>query len=1042
MNGGGDWKNDWKDLNVLGRNTEPPHAGLFPYADIHTALERERGASPYFRSLNGHWKFYYARRPSEAPERFYDSRFNAESWDTIPVPGNWQLHGYGNPHYTSSMYPFPVDPPHVPEHNPTGCYRRSFYVPHDWKDRQTFIVFEGVDSAFHLWINGQFAGYGQGSHIHSEFRITPLLQPGENVVAVQVYQWCDGSYLEDQDKWRLSGIFRDVYLISTPHVHIRDMSVRTRFAGNGEDAVLSLRMAVKNYGEMPANEHEIRIELLVDERQKVHAETLRTPQPLAGGEEIELQTYIPVAAPRKWSAEDPALHELTLTVSDEHGNIAESGCLDVGFRDVAVRDGRLFVNGKPVILKGVNRNEFHPDLGFVVTMESMLEDILLMKKHNINAVRTSHYPNDTRWLDLCDRYGLYVIDEADLETHGCHFIGNESHLAQDPAWRRHFVDRAVRMVERDKNHPSVIIWSLGNESGYGENHDAMAEWVRQADPTRPIHYERAKDAPIVDIVSSMYPSLEDLIEQGEKTDDQRPFLMVEYAHAMGNSAGNLKEYWEAVYKYPRLLGGFIWEWTDHGIRRTTESGEQWYAYGGDFGDRPNSGHFCIDGLLFPDRTVKPPLIEYKKVIEPVLVEPVDMRAGIVRIRNRYDFVSLAHLRGTWTLLCDGETLEQGELPRLDVPAGGEATVTIPLICGFARPGGEYWLHVSFVLREAAAWAPAGHEVAWADLPVPAAAPAAPAVRLDSMPPLRTAESGLAIKVESDDFAADFDKRLGRLNSLAYHGVQLLAAGPKINVWRAPVDNDARQAKQWKKAGYDVLEHYVRDVSLRHYGDCAVRIDVSVVLSSIGLGPSFKAKVSYTIYGSGDIVISTHIVPREGLPNLPRLGLQLAMPPGFESFTWFGRGPHECYIDRKESGKLGIYRGTVDGQFVPYIKPQDNGNKTDVRWAAVTNMQGIGLLFSGTPLLDVSVSHYSAHDLARAKHLYDLVRLPETIVNLDYRQGPLGNHSCGEAPPLEKYLLHPKETSFSVRLKPFSSNIQSPVRLSKRLPEPPDSQMNG
>lgn len=1026
---------DWENLQILNRNTEAPHAAFIPYDDVEAALANERMASPYYCSLNGNWPFHYAESPSQAPERFYATSYDDAAWQTIPVPGNWQLHGYGRPLYSSSYYPFPIDPPHVPADNPTGCYRRSFTLPDKWDAREVFLVFEGVDSAFHVWVNGQCAGYAQGSHMPTEFKVTRLLQPGSNLIAVQVYQWSDGSYLEDQDKWRLSGIFRDVYLKATPHSHIRDVAVRTQLHDDSEDATLALKLTLRNEAEWQADQQQVRIILLDEERRSVHEEIACVSRRLMGHEELKLDLKIPVLAPHKWSAEEPYLYSLVLVLEDEQGSVLETVSVSVGFREIVIRSGQLFVNGKPIILKGVNRNEFHPDLGFVTPVESMLEDIRLMKQYNMNAVRCSHYPNDPRWLDLCDRYGLYVIDEADLETHGCHFIGDESYLAKATEWREAFLDRARRLVERDKNHPSVIIWSLGNESGYGPNHDAMAEWVREADPTRPIHYERAKDAEVVDIVSCMYPSLDALIEEGKKTEESRPFLMCEFAHAMGNAVGNLQEYWDAVYEYPRLLGGMIWEWADHGIRQKAADGEEWYAYGGDFGDEPNSGHFCIDGLLFPDRKPKASVLECKKVMEPIKVEPLDMRAGTVLIHNRYDFLGLDHLECFWSLLCDGEIIEQGILPLPDVKAGTKVETVIPYQTKRDRAGSEYWLRIRFVLRQATQWAPQGHEVAWAELAVPNESQSMPSVmKLDAMPALRTAETRTELIITGSDFSIKFDKIRGQLSALVYNGIPLLNAGPGIHLWRAPIDNDARQGKQWRKAGLDKLTERIRNLSIRKEHDRYVQIEVSSSLGAAGLPTRFDLTLVYTVYGSGDVVISARLVPGEGITPLPRFGLQLVMPGSFDQFSWFGLGPHECYIDRKQSGQLGLYSGSVQEQFVPYIMPQENGNKTDVRWAAVTNALGAGLYIGGMPKLDVSVRHYSDEQLTKAKHTFDLVRLNETFVNMDYRQAPIGNHSCGEAPPLDSYLLHPQEAAFSLRLKPFSTRVLSPASLSRRPPE--------
>ncbi|WP_028548324.1 glycoside hydrolase family 2 TIM barrel-domain containing protein [Paenibacillus sp. UNC451MF] len=1027
---------DWQNIEVLARNIEPPHAGFIPYADAETALDNERAASPYYQSLNGNWDFHYTESYSQAPEGFFDPSFITDEWDTIPVPSNWQLQGYGRPHYSSSYYPFPIDPPYVPHDNPVGCYRRSFFIPDSWEQRQLFLVFEGVDSAFHVWVNGHLAGYGQGSHLQSEFRITSLLQPGENTVAVQVYQWCDGSYLEDQDKWRLSGIFRDVYLKATPSIHIRDIAVQTRFIKpNNEDAELDVCLKVKNFAEsLSSGLHRVKISLTDGGRNSVYDHIVGPLQALRGNEEQRLDLTVPVSAPQKWSAETPYLYALTLELEDERGQVIEAGSVSVGFRDVAIQDGQILVNGKPVILKGVNRNEFHPELGFTTPMESMIEDIRLMKQHNMNTVRLSHYPNDSRWLDLCDRYGLYVIDEADLETHGCHFIDNESYLAEDPLWEKSFLDRARRMVERDKNHPSVIIWSLGNESGYGRNHDAMAKWVREADSSRPIHYERAKDAPVVDIVSCMYPSLDALIEEGEKS-DPRPFLMCEFAHAMGNSVGNLKEYWEAIYKYRRLAGGLIWEWADHGLLQKPDSEEAWYAYGGDFNDHPHSGHFCIDGLLFPDRKTKSSILEVKKVIEPVKVEPVDVLSGMIKVQNRYDFMSLEHLAGSWTLLCDGEIVEQGELPELDIPPGEEAIVFIPWKTTLDHQRGEHWLHIRFTLREEAAWAPKGHEIAWEDLSIPSTVQSISYQPTASMPSLRTTETDTFLHIKGTDFSLDFDKSRGLISAFSYNDVSLLTVGPKVQIWRATIDNDSRQSKEWKKAGLDALQHRIQDVTIRPLNAQVMQFEVKSTLGAAGLPICFTVNMTYTVYGSGDAIISTHIVPRDGLPPLPRLGLEMVMSSGFNQFSWFGLGPHECYIDRKESGRLGVYSGKVEDQFVPYIKPQENGNKADARWAALTNLRGMGLFIGGMPMLDVSATHYATENLSQAKHTYDLVRLNETIVHMDYRQAPIGNHSCGEAPPLEKYLLKPEDTTFTVRLKPFSTRDRTPMKLSKQQPEP-------
>ncbi|WP_026486918.1 glycoside hydrolase family 2 TIM barrel-domain containing protein [Caldanaerobius polysaccharolyticus] len=1022
----------WEDLDTLAINREPAHSTLIPYADVESALRSERGLSPYFKLLSGNWKFHYAPSPAEAPEGFEQESYSVEQWDTIPVPSNWQILGYGRPNYTNVAYPFPVDPPFVPDDNPVGSYKRSFVIPESWKGRQVFLVFEGVDSAFVVWINGKMVGYSKGSHLPSEFNITPFIQLGENTIAVRVYQWSDGSYLEDQDKWRLSGIFRDVYLFATPCVHVRDVHVRTDLDQQYVNATLSAKINIKNYGEENQDGYRVEISLLDDSGEVVAEKSCDETLSLSPGQEKELNVALEVLNPRKWTAETPNVYTLLVILKGDNGTVQEVESFNVGFRKIEIKEGRLLLNGVPIKLKGVNRHDIHPDLGYSVTIESMIQDITLMKQYNINAVRTSHYPNDPRWLDLCDRYGLYVIDETDLETHGFAFTGNVSQLACDPAWKEAFIDRARRMVYRDKNHPSVIMWSLGNESGYGPNHDAMAEWIRTVDDTRPIHYEGAFDSPVMDVVSVMYPKLDYLIEQGEKTDDPRPFFMCEYAHAMGNGPGNLKEYWDAIYKYPRLLGGCVWEWVDHGIRQRTESGEEWFAYGGDFGDKPNDGNFCIDGLMFPDRKPYPGVIELKKAIEPVQVLPVDLMKGQVKIVNRYDFLSLEHIEGSWALMGDDELIQQGTLPVLDVPPAQERVITIPYALPKPKPSVEYWLNISFNLKEATMWAPKGHQVGWSQFKIPLAVPEVPAVKISSMPPLKLRETDKELEVTGEEFELVFDKHRGTISSLKYHGIPMVSKGPKVNVWRAPTDNDVHQAKKWVEAGLDKLVPRIEEIQLTSQSR-VVQVRVQSVLGSYIVAPAFRAVVTYTIYGSGDVIISTDLKPLKELPYLPRIGLQMRMPGQFDRFAWYGRGPHENYIDRKESAIVGVYEGTVEDQYVPYVRPQEFGNKCDVRWAAVTDIRGYGLLVVGMPTLNVSVQQFSTEDLTEAKHTYELKRLGETVLNMDYQQGGLGSNSCGPE-PLPQYQLKAADTSFSVRVKPFTRSIWTPMSLSKQIPE--------
>ncbi len=1027
---------DWENPHLLQMNREPAHAALLPYADAAAALTSERAASDRFRLLNGRWAFYYCASPNEVPDGFPEPDYPTEDWDTLPVPSNWQMHGYGAPNYTNVAYPYPVDPPRVPQMNPVGLYRRVFTLPEAWADQQVFLTFEGVDSAFYVWLNGEMVGYSQVAHMPTEFNLTPYLVDGENLLAVQVFQWSDGSYLEDQDMWRLSGIFRDVYLTATPSLRLRDARVRTTFDAAYADATLDLQVAVMNYADAAANAA-VTMQLLDDAGQTV-AEGPVGATSVAGGEEALLALAVPVSRPKQWSAEAPNLYTLLLTLTGPDGATEVVRVL-VGFRQIEVKEQQLLINGRSVKLRGVNRHDTHPDLGHTVPLEMMVRDIVQMKRHNINTVRTSHYPNDPRWYDLCDRYGLYVVDEADLETHGFCFTGDLNELSNHPDWKDAYLDRAIRMVERDKNHPSIIFWSLGNESGYGDNHAAMAAWIHANDPTRLVHYEGAtgwgkpedleRVRTVVDVVSEMYTAVDRLIEHAQVTDDPRPFFLCEYAHAMGNGPGNLKEYWEAIRQYPRLIGGCIWEWVDHGIRQHTDGGEEWFAYGGDFGDKPNDGNFCIDGLNFPDRIAHSGLIEYKKILEPVHAEAMDLAAGTVRLTNRNDIVSLAGLQGVWWIEADGQVLRRGAVPMPEIAAGQSAEVALPYTLPMATPGTAYWLNLSFTLAGPTDWAPAGYELAWAQFPLPVAAPA-PVLSAAGMPAIEVEEASDWIALFTEESRLLIDKFTGSLLAWEYQGEPLLLEGPRLQVWRAPTDNDVHIAKEWRNAAYDRLIPRTDRVALEE-GEGCIRLAVDLTLGGYTSKPDFTCAHRYAFYGSGDVVIETTLTPLRELPVLPRVGLRLRLPGALDRFAWYGRGPHESYCDRQESARMGVYRGTVQEQYVPYVFPQENGNKTNVRWAAVTDIRGLGLLAVGQPTLEVSAHHYTAEDFTEAKHTYDLVRRPETILNLDYRQAPLGSNSCGPG-PLEKYLLKAEPLTFSVRLRPLALDAATPAWYGKQV----------
>lgn len=1129
--------NDWDNPQLLGRNKEVAHATLMPYATQQEALAGQRLASPYCQLLNGAWHFHWAPNPGVAPVDFYQPTFDAAGWESTAVPGNWEIqpgftekgiNKYDPPVYSNITYPFDISNlPAVPaDDNPTGCYRTTFTVPAGWAGRQIFLTFAGVDSAFHLWVNGEAVGYSQDSRTPAEFNITPYLQPGENLLAVRVYRWSAGSYLEDQDYWRLSGIYRDVYLWSTPTLHIRDFATETELAGDYRDAVLRVRATVHNYDKAVLQSGAWEAQLFDAAQQPVTAPLVK-PVVVRADSESTVAVSAVLTTPHLWSDEDPYLYTLLLTLKDASGQIIERESCKIGVRQVEIMNGQLCVNGKPLLIKGVNRHEHEPDTGHVVSEENMLRDIKLMKGFNLNAVRTSHYPNQPRWYELCDEYGLYVLDETNIETHGLW-----DRLAKDPIWEDNFVDRVRNMVERDKNHACIIGWSLGNESGYGPNHDAMAAWLREREPTRPVHYHPAEQAPVTDILGPMYPPVSHIIDLAQKPDN-RPIIMCEYAHSMGNSTGNLKEYWDAIDQYPRLQGGFIWDWKDQGIRRFTEDGVEWFAYGGDFGDKPNDAQFCFNGLTGPIADPHPGLWEYKKILEPVRVTAIDLAAGRFQVSNHYRFTDLSHLAIHWRVEQEGELLVSGELPSLSTAPGTNDTLQIPLPPLAAQLTGEVWLTISFALKSATAWASAGHEIAWAQFQLaqgsrPSALPIAPAA-------VQVTETDTTLTLTGQRFTLVFDKAAGRITDYRYDGKARLVDGPRFQFWRAPTDNDdntwgdQKMAIRWRAVGIHTLQENVRTVAANISGDqVAITVDsefagqidlakaveqswqgqltqlrmmlthlmtaeqVSAMTPTFGIdyatlpgashadrvhrlvdeldrreamaqlfrelhvlaqGPfaqfipeeikslwaqaatlsseqlklafvpkeaaRFACTLTYRIDGNGALDLHAQVTPGGAQPqSLPRLGLTLTLPPDLDTFTWFGRGPHESYVDRKTGTQIGRYQGTVDEQYVPYGMPQENGNKTEVRWVTLTDEAGGGWRVAGlSSLIDVSAHHFTAEDLTNARHTYELKRRDEITLNLDYAQCGLGNASCGPG-VLPQYLLTPKPLEFAVRIEPL------------------------
>ena len=1056
---------DWENHHVLQINREPARAAFTPF-------HAQKGDCSI--CLDGTWKFRWTPVPGERIVEFYQTDFNDKDWVGFPVPANWEVNGYGTPIYVSAGYPFKIDPPRVmgepkvdyttyKERNPVGQYRRSFQLPAGWEARgQTLLRFEGVMSAFYVWINGERVGYSQGSMEPSEFNITNYLHAGENQIALEVYRYSDGSYLEDQDFWRFGGIHRSIHLLHTPDIRIRDYAVRTLpVSTDYQDFILQIDPQFSVYRGMTgkgttlqavlkdASGREIAtlkgdVEDILDLEHK--AGRMNEWYPQRGPRKLGRMSAT-IKSPKRWTAETPYLYKLHLTLLTAEGEVIEQVEQSVGFRSVEIRNGQLLVNGAPVRFRGVNRHEHDPRTARVMSEERMLQDILLMKQANINAVRTSHYPNVSRWYELCDSLGLYVMDEADIEEHGL-----RGTLASTPDWHAAFLDRAVRMAERDKNHPSIVMWSMGNESGYGPNFAAISAWLHDFDPTRPVHYEGAQgaggepDPKTVDVISRFYTRVkqeylnpgiaegedkeraenarwERLLEIAERTNDNRPVMTSEYAHSMGNALGNFKEYWDEIYSNPRMLGGFIWDWVDQGIYKTLPDGRIMVAYGGDFGDKPNLKAFCFNGLLMSDRETTPKYWEVKKVYSPVELR---VESGELRVTNRNHHTDLSQYRCLWTLSIDGKQKDQGEITLPEVAPGESETIPLPVsIAGkkaSAKATSDLRLTISFILKRDALWAKAGHEVAWEQFCIQEGALLSS--KLENRGRLKVRADEEHLSISGSGFSIQWEKNAtGSLTSLTYHGKEMLAhpadfpLQPVTQAFRAPTDNDKSfgnwLAKDWSlhqmdnpRISLDSFKHEVRED-----GAVIVRVQTRNRYKE-GM---IVTKFLYTILSDGTIDLKTTFQPQGILPELPRLGIAFCLSSDYNTFIWQGRGPQDNYPDRKTSAAVGLWKGPVADQYVHYPRPQDSGNKEEVRRLMLTDRHGKGIRVDAVEdAFSASALHYTAQDLYKEMHDCNLKPRPEVILSLDAAVLGLGNSSCGPG-VLKKYAIDKKEHTLHIRI---------------------------
>lgn len=1026
-------KEDWNNIQILERNRMQTRPFYCSYSEAETAVSHDPYQSGNCRRLNGLWDFAGYENPIEVPGDFMDPQFKAEGWNTMPVPGHWQLNGFGKPHYNDAISLFPIlDEPAIQIDNPTGAYRLGFTAQKE-EGKEYILRFDGVESAYHVWLNGQFIGYSQGPRLTAEFDVTQALVDGENLLAVKVYKFCEGSYLENQDMWWFAGIIRDVSLIRRNRVHIRDYKLDAGLTGDYRDGVLKLRIELEN--------HENRkcpvcvTGILKDPGKRKVLEISRSVVLDPGSTWVEFSEEIPDVL--IWSAEDPQLYEFLMVLEGEGQK--EYYPERVGFRSVELNEGVMLINGKAIKLKGVNRHDWDERRGRCITRETMVRDLQMMKECNINAVRTAHYPPCPEFLSLCDQIGMYVMEEADLECNQMTYIkGKMNKISEDVRWEASYVDRAERMVRRDKNHPSILFWSLGNESGFGSNFVASARWVKAYDPGRLIHYEEDRDASVADMYSSMYTRHHDLDILGRDYTKTKPHVVCEYAHAMGNGPGGLKEYWDIFNRHKRLQGGFVWEWVDHGLKAVDECGREYYTYGGDYGDEPNSGAFCCDGLIQADRTPTPGLRQLKKVLEPVKTENFDFEQGTIELCNCYDFISLDHLVCSCKIWSPEGVILEKEIPIYGIGPKEHKAVSVYEPGTYSAHEGEtdIWMDLVFSYRNLPDWCretereaafhqemlvkkkvfcreqPAGQDVSCQNQPEKQ-----DAYRNfeEGDKPLKVVEEAGKLRIAGEGFSVVFDRIHGCLSQYIKGEDVLIEEGLGFNVWRAPVDNDGKVRKLWEAAMVNHMCNVVDRVCVEETRSRVV-ITCSQIYAPIVMEWKLLLKSVYTIDASGEVTTKVEGIPTGTLPDcLPRIGMRFLLNQDCTQVSWYGRGPLETYRDCKEGNRIGVYEKSSEEFYFPYVVPQENGNREDTRWMKASKSGGAGILITGEELFGFSTLHYSQEDLTKAAHRNQLHKTEKIYLNLDYGQNGLGSASWGPE-ALEKDQLKPEPFRFTWRIK--------------------------
>jgi beta-galactosidase len=1025
---------DWENPEMINQNKEATSATLMPFRTVEEALTQKRNQSVYYKTLSGTWKFNWVRKPANRPIDFFKTDYDVSDWDNIPVPSNWELQGYGIPIYVNHQYEFadykapvseeikfidriyPANPGKVPhDYNPVGSYRRTFTVPENWDGRQIFIQFGAVKSAFYLWINGKKVGYSQGSKIPAEWDITEFLVKGENIIAAEVYRWSDGSYLECQDFWRISGIERDVYIYSTPKVRIRDFYAKADLDTEYKNGVFSLDVDLKNYVDrLRSGNYTVEYQIFNADKIEITGDVMEAK--INRKSDLTLSFSKEIPTPKQWTAETPNLYTLVISLKNDKGETVEAVTAKTGFRKVELINTILHVNGVPVLIKGVNRHEHDQYTGHVISEEAMIKEIELMKQFNINAVRTSHYPTCERFYELCDEYGLYLTNEANIESHGMYY-GDHS-LAKNPEWELAHVDRIVRMVERDKNHPSVIVWSMGNEAGDGVNFTAAYKAIKEFDPSFLVHYERALMNENTDIFCPQYPGVRSLEKYASKW-QTKTMISSEYTHAMGNSNGNIVDLWEVIYKEgnDQLQGGYIWDWIDQALVKKADDGTEFWAYGGDYGkNMPSDNNFVCNGIISADYTPHPAMWEIKYAYQYVRFESTEEGYKITNFR---DFIDLSDYEISWWVTGNGIRKWGGTLADFNLKPHESKITLLPMLLMAPEPGVEYFIDFSVKLKKDKPFRKAGFEVAHDQFKLNLYAEKV--TNKEELAPLALEELNKGFSITGENFNVTIDKATGTISSYKVNGTELIQMGPQINFWRPANDND-KGSQMLKRLGIwreISREAKPSDVTASQTESGAVTVTFNYNLTKV----KSTQTVTFTLLGNGKIEVkSSFSTDEDKLPDLPRFGMRWELPVNFDNLDYFGRGPHENYIDRNRSAFIGDYSGKVGDQYFNYVRPQENGYKTDTRWFELRNENGIGIRVTGNTPIGFSALHnpiedFDMENMDDYRHTNDIVKKEGVFVCTDLKMmGVAGDNSWG-ARPYAKYALKAHNYEFGFVIEP-------------------------